>query len=143
VWSRCTWMGYGTFGGQLFFYIYFWTPQKSTAATATAYINTVMFFFCLASLLCLSTNRCNEYLTNISFFPFKYLYRNRAARSPLSSSFPFFFFFYISLFYPYVYVWCCTVISNSYNNNLRMHAYNIVRGTRTKIYIYTLISKLY
>jgi len=33
----------------VFFYIYFWTLQKSTAATAAAaaYINTVMFF-CLA-----------------------------------------------------------------------------------------------
>jgi len=37
----------GHLAGSCFFYTYFWTLQKSTAATAAAYINTVMFFFAL------------------------------------------------------------------------------------------------
>lgn len=78
------------------FFIYIFGPFKNRLPPPPPPISIQLCFFCLASLLCFSTNRCNEYLTNISFFPFKYLYRYEAARSPLSSSFPFFFIFHFS-----------------------------------------------
>lgn len=54
VWSRCTWMGYRTFGGQLFFL----DPSKIDCRHRRRLYQYSYVFF--ASLLCFSTNRRNK-----------------------------------------------------------------------------------
>lgn len=97
VWSRCTWMGYGTFGGQLFFFL---DPSKIDCRHRRLYQYSYFFLlrFCVFPLI--DTRRM--YLTNISFFPFKYLYTGT---------------FYLSFFFAFrpLSIIACTVILYSYN----------------------------
>lgn len=103
---------------------FFWTLQKSTAATAAAYINTVMCFllrFCVFPLI----DATRMHLTNISFFPFKYLYAARSLEFFLFSFLSFFFFALTLLHVPlfeihiiYTLVYTCKLIKiNVYNQS--------------------------
>lgn len=83
MWSRCTWMGYRTFGGQLFFL----DPSKIDCRHRRRLYQYSYVFFLLCFCVFPLIDATRMHLTNISFFPFKYLYTWHVR---LSSPFPFF-----------------------------------------------------